>query len=79
MWTCGIDIATQQLTPAMISTICSAAGDIPNGRDDIVNASIGLKLRMDSGTTGVLNLILPVNRGGLRANAIWTLGLEYNF
>jgi len=53
--------------------------NIPNGRDDIVNASIGLKLRMDSGTTGVLNLILPVNRGGLRANAIWTLGLEYNF
>jgi len=53
--------------------------NIPNGRDNLVNASIGLKLRMDSGTTGVVNLILPVNRGGLRANAIWTLGLEYNF
>ena len=34
MWTCGIDIATQQLTPAMTSTVCSAAGDIPSGRDD---------------------------------------------
>jgi hypothetical protein len=53
--------------------------NIPDGRDDIVSASLGLKLRMDSGTTGVVNLILPVNRGGLRANAIWTLGLEYNF
>ncbi len=34
MWTCGIDIATQQLTPAMTSTVCSAAGDIPRGRGD---------------------------------------------
>src|SRR5688572_12506629 len=33
MWTCGIDIATQQLSPAMISTACSAAGDIPRGRE----------------------------------------------
>ncbi len=33
MWTCGIDIATQQLRPAMTSTVCSAAGDMPSGRD----------------------------------------------
>jgi hypothetical protein len=52
--------------------------NIPNGRDDIVNASFGFKLRMDSGTTGVMNVILPMNRGGLRSNVIWTLGLEYN-
>lgn len=52
--------------------------NIPDGRDDIVNASIGLKMRMDSGATGIVNLILPVNHGGLRPNAIWTLGLEYN-
>jgi hypothetical protein len=53
--------------------------NIPNARDDIVNASFGLKMRMDSGATGVVNMILPVNRGGLRPNVIWTLGLEYNF
>ena len=34
MCTCGMDIATQQLRPAMISTVCSAAGDIPSGRCD---------------------------------------------
>lgn len=53
--------------------------NIPDGRDNVVNASIGLKLRMDSGATGVVNLILPVNHGGLRPNAIWTFGLERNF
>ncbi len=34
MWTCGIDIATQQLRPAMTSKVCSAAGDSPCGRGD---------------------------------------------
>ena len=34
MWTWGIDMATQQLRPAMTSTVCSAAGDIPSGRED---------------------------------------------
>ena len=34
---------------------------------------------MDSGATGVVNMILPMNRGGLRPDVIWTLGLEYNF
>jgi len=53
--------------------------NIPNERDDIVNASFGVKLRMDSGATGVVNMILPMNRGGLRPDVIWTLGLEYNF
>ena len=53
--------------------------NIPNERDDIVNASFGLKVRMDSGATGVINMILPMNRGGLRPDVIWTLGLEYNF
>ena len=31
MCTCGIDIATQQLSPARTSTTCSAARDIPSG------------------------------------------------
>jgi hypothetical protein len=34
MWTCGIDMATQQLRPAMINRVWSAAGDIPRGRTD---------------------------------------------
>ena len=32
MWTCGIDIATQQDSPAMVSSTCSARGDSPSER-----------------------------------------------
>ena len=32
MWTCGIDMATQQATPAMLSSTVSAFGDRPSGR-----------------------------------------------
>ena len=31
MCTCGIDIATQQATPAMHSSTCACVGVIPNG------------------------------------------------
>ena len=34
MCTCGIDIATQQATPAMQSSVCAAFVDRPNGRVD---------------------------------------------
>ena len=27
----------------------------------------------------VANTLWPLNRGGLRPNALWTAGLEYNF
>lgn len=52
---------------------------IPDMRDDIVNGSIGLKLTPWIGTTVVTNILLPLNRGGLRADAIYTLGAEYTF
>ena len=32
MWTCGIDIATQQATPASTSSAMSVFGDRPSGR-----------------------------------------------
>ena len=31
MWTCGIDIATQQAVPATISSAIAAPGESPNG------------------------------------------------
>jgi hypothetical protein len=31
MWTCGIDMATQQATPAIASTAVKALGDRPSG------------------------------------------------
>lgn len=53
--------------------------DIPNVRDDIVDASLGVKLTMATGLTVIANGEWPLNRGGLRPNVIWTAGLEYNF
>ncbi len=47
MCTCGIDIATQQLRPAITSTVCSAARDMPSGRDGHVADPLGV-----AGVTG---------------------------
>jgi hypothetical protein len=52
--------------------------EIPNGRDDLVNGSIGFKFTT-GGPTVITNMLVPLNRGGLRANVLWTLGAEYNF
>lgn len=52
---------------------------IPDQRDDIVNGSLGFKFTPWTGTTLVTNVLLPLNRGGLRADAIYTLGAEYTF
>jgi hypothetical protein len=40
---------------------------------------VGLKLTTAPGLTVVGNSQWPLNRGGLRPDLIWTLGLEYNF
>ena len=52
---------------------------IPDRRDDIVNASLGVKLTTAPGLTVIANGAWPLNRGGLRSNVLWTVGLEYNF
>lgn len=53
--------------------------NIPNRRDDLINASFGFKFLTGSGITIVANTLWPLNRGGLRPNLLWTAGLEYNF
>ncbi|HEU4700614.1 MAG TPA: hypothetical protein VFS40_15625 [Gemmatimonadales bacterium] len=53
--------------------------DIPNARDDLVDASLGLKLTTPQGITIVTNGAWPLNRGGLRPNVAWNVGVEYNF
>ena len=53
--------------------------NIPNRRDDQINASFGFKFLTGSGITLVTNTLWPLNRGGLRPNVLWTAGLEYNF
>jgi hypothetical protein len=53
--------------------------NIPEIRDDIVNGSFGVKLIPARNTTAVLNTLFPLNRGGLRANLVYTAGIEYTF
>ncbi len=53
--------------------------NIPAIRDDIVNGSFGFKLTPARNTTAVLNTLFPLNRGGLRANLVYTAGIEYTF
>jgi hypothetical protein len=53
--------------------------NIPDVRDDIVNGSFGVKVIPARNTTLVLNSLFPLNRGGLRANLVYTAGIEYTF
>jgi hypothetical protein len=53
--------------------------NIPDRRDDIINASLGLKLSIPRAVTLVANGAFPLNRGGMRPDVLWTLGGEYTF
>ena len=53
--------------------------NIPEIRDDIVNGSFGVKMIPARNTILVLNSLFPLNRGGLRANFVYTAGIEYTF
>jgi hypothetical protein len=55
------------------------ATTIPDIRDDLIDGSVGFKFVTPSGVTIVLNSLWPLNRGGLRANVVFTTGLEYTF
>ena len=51
--------------------------NIPDRRDDIVDGSIGFKFSTAPGLVIIANMLVPLNDGGLRAQAIPTLGLQY--
>jgi len=53
--------------------------NIPDRRDDLLNASVGGKFATKGGVTLIINALLPLNRGGLRTSTLWTAGLEYGF
>jgi hypothetical protein len=53
--------------------------DIPDMRDDIVNGSFGFKVSAAPGYTIVANILVPLNKGGLRTTTTYTAGLEYTF
>lgn len=52
---------------------------IPDRRDDIINASLGTKLTIPRAVTFIANGAFPLNRGGMRPDVLWTLGVEYTF
>lgn len=52
---------------------------IPEQRDDLVNGSFGFRLLVPHGFTIVANALVPLNRGGMRPNVIYTTALEFNF
>lgn len=52
---------------------------IPNIRDDIFNGSFGGRVLLWPGWTGIVNALVPLNRGGMRADLVLTTGLEIAF
>lgn len=58
------------------------ASPIPDRRDDRLDGSFGFKFTPRaavSGLTVVLSSLIPLNSGGMRSDATWTLGVEYKF
>lgn len=54
--------------------------NIPERRDDALDASLGLRLTTSDGITFVTNALVPIRRtGGLQPAVAWTAGLEYTF
>ena len=53
--------------------------NIPEMRDHRVNGSLGFKFRTPGGPILVTNALVPLRRGGLQSNLVWTLGLDMNF
>ncbi|HSK20567.1 MAG TPA: transporter [Longimicrobiales bacterium] len=51
--------------------------NIPDRRDDILDGSIGFKFSTAGGLVLIANVLVPLNDGGLRSQAIPTLGLQY--
>ena len=53
--------------------------NIPEMRDHRVHGAFGFKFRTPGGPILVTNALVPLRRGGLQSNLVWTLGLDANF
>ena len=51
--------------------------NIPNIRDDILDGSIGMKLRTEGGIVLWANALVALNDGGMRAGVVSTFGFQY--
>ena len=70
--------------PSKVSYVAPAVRSItplplPDKADNRMNASIGFKFKFGGASTIVTNAQVPLLRGGLQPNVIWTTGLEFNF
>ena len=53
--------------------------DIPDQKDNFIDASFGLKFELPAALRGVTNILFPLSDGGLRPKFLWTVGLERTF
>lgn len=53
--------------------------NIPEMKDHRVSGSLGFKFRTPGGPILVTNALVPLRRGGLQSNLVWTVGLDMNF
>lgn len=55
------------------------SSNIPNRKNNLINASVGVKFNVRGGTVVVLNGIAPLRKVGLQPDFIWTAGIEGAF
>jgi hypothetical protein len=63
--------------PAPVTTV--QLTDIPDEKDNVMDASFGLKFTLPSDYRVVSNILFPLGDGGLRPKFLWTVGFERTF
>jgi hypothetical protein len=53
--------------------------EIPEEKDNLIDASLGVKFALPSDLRIVTNVLIPLSEGGVRPSFLWTLGLEKSF
>ncbi len=51
--------------------------NIPERRDDLLDGAVGFKMRATDGLFILVNALVPLNDGGLRAGVVPTVGIEF--
>jgi hypothetical protein len=63
--------------PSPVATV--ELTDIPDKKDNLIDASFGAKFSIPPGYRIVSNILFPLSDGGLRAKFLWTFGIERSF
>jgi len=63
--------------PAPVTTVDLT--DIPDKKDNLIDASFGMKFILPPDFRIVTNVLFPLSEGGLRPKLLWTFGLEKSF